>query len=260
MRPTRRTPAPLPITIRDITTTTIRGKADVSSNSLPALRQSSTFVPETAFGIWFLRTRTWEHHVLRVAITDLKRLIHAPMPHAPVIVDAGCGQGISFKLLAHAFEPSRIVGVDCHAPSLALAQSAEESGWGTSRVAQEGNALFGQFTWSDDGSLLPNQRGDGLRYRIAVFDQLMDCVKSYALNLNSHPAYDKFRRARAAQRHDDDALDGFALAGTLGPYSERGLAYVRAVRTIIRRNALDVFDHARLGDRVVMDTIGRPDA
>ncbi|PMS26974.1 SAM-dependent methyltransferase [Trinickia soli] len=124
MRPTRRTPAPLPITIRDITTTTIRGKADVSSNSLPALRQSSTFVPETAFGIWFLRTRTWEHHVLRVAITDLKRLIHAPMPHAPVIVDAGCGQGISFKLLAHAFEPSRIVGVDCHAPSLALAKQA----------------------------------------------------------------------------------------------------------------------------------------
>jgi len=150
--------------------------------------------------------------------------------------------------------------VDVIPPSLALAQSAEESGWGTSRVAQEGNALFGQFTWSDDSGLPPNQRGDGVRYRIAVFDQLMDCVKSYALNLNSHPAYDKFRRARAAQRHDGNALDGFALAGLLGPYSERGLAYVRAVRTIIRRNALDVFDHARLGGQVVTDTIGSPDA
>ena len=150
--------------------------------------------------------------------------------------------------------------IDVIPPSLALAQSAEESGWGTSRVAQEGNALFGQFTWSDNGGLLPDQRGDGVRYRIAVFDQLMDCVKSYALNLNSHPAYDKFRRTRAAQRHDNHALDGFALAGTLGRYSERRLAYVRAVRTIIRRNALDVFDHARLGDRVVTGAIASPDA
>ena len=150
--------------------------------------------------------------------------------------------------------------VDVIPPSLALAQSAEESGWGTSRFAQEGNALFGQRTWNDDGGLVPSQRGDGDSYRVAAFDQLMDGVKSYAFNLNSHPAYDKFRRTRAAQRHDNDALDGFALAGTLGRYSERGLAYVRAVRTIIRRNALDVFDHARLGDRVVTDAIGSPDA
>ena len=92
------------------------------THSLPALR--STFVPETAFGVWFLRTHTWEHHVLRVAIDDLKRLIDAPLPPAPVIVDAGCGQGISFKLLARAFGPSRIVGIDCHRPSLALAEQA----------------------------------------------------------------------------------------------------------------------------------------
>ncbi|WP_206955670.1 class I SAM-dependent methyltransferase [Trinickia acidisoli] len=91
---------------------------------MPALSKPSTFVPETAFGVWFLRTHTWEHHVLRVAIDDLKRLIDAPLPHAPVIVDAGCGQGISFKLLARAFEPSRIVGVDCHRASLALAEHA----------------------------------------------------------------------------------------------------------------------------------------
>jgi ubiquinone/menaquinone biosynthesis C-methylase UbiE len=81
-------------------------------------------VPETAFGIWFLRTHTWEHHVLRVAIDDLKRLVDAPLPSKPVIVDAGCGQGISFRLLARAFAPRRIVGVDCHRPSLALAEQA----------------------------------------------------------------------------------------------------------------------------------------
>lgn len=102
-------------------------EADVSIHSLPAQRKRSTFVPETAFGVWFLRTHTWEHHVLRVAIDDLKRLIDAPLPQAPVIVDAGCGQGVSFKLLARAFEPSRIVGVDCHRPSLALAEQAAQN-------------------------------------------------------------------------------------------------------------------------------------
>ncbi|PMS19113.1 SAM-dependent methyltransferase [Trinickia dabaoshanensis] len=96
----------------------------MSSNSSSTARRHSTFVPETAFGVWFLRTHTWEHHVLRVAIDDLKRHIDAPLPRAPVIVDAGCGQGISFKLLARAFEPGRIVGVDCHRPSLALAERA----------------------------------------------------------------------------------------------------------------------------------------
>jgi ubiquinone/menaquinone biosynthesis C-methylase UbiE len=82
------------------------------------------FVPESAFGIWFLRTYTWEHHVLRVAIHDLKRLIDTPLPRRPVMVDAGCGQGISFRLLAAAFDPSRIIGIDYHQPSLALAGEA----------------------------------------------------------------------------------------------------------------------------------------
>jgi ubiquinone/menaquinone biosynthesis C-methylase UbiE len=90
----------------------------------PSETSSVPFVPETAFGIWFLRTYTWEHHVLRVAINDLKRLIDAPLPVAPVIVDVGCGQGISFHLLADAFKPRRIVGVDFHEPSLTLAANA----------------------------------------------------------------------------------------------------------------------------------------
>ncbi|HVE06806.1 MAG TPA: class I SAM-dependent methyltransferase [Paraburkholderia sp.] len=82
------------------------------------------FVPESAFGIWFLRTHMWEHHVLRVAINDLKRLIDTPLPRRPLIVDTGCGQGISFKLLTAAFDPSRIIGIDYHEPSLALAAEA----------------------------------------------------------------------------------------------------------------------------------------
>jgi ubiquinone/menaquinone biosynthesis C-methylase UbiE len=85
---------------------------------------SAPFVPETAFGIWFLRTHIWQHHVLRVAIDDLKRLIDTPLLAAPVLVDAGCGQGQAFRLLGAAFHPERMIGVDLHEPSLALAAEA----------------------------------------------------------------------------------------------------------------------------------------
>lgn len=87
-------------------------------------QRAVSFVPETAFGIWFLRTHTWEHHVLRVAIDDLARLIGQSPPTAPIIVDVGCGQGVAFKLLAKKFQPRRIVGIDFHEPSLALAEHA----------------------------------------------------------------------------------------------------------------------------------------
>jgi len=83
-----------------------------------------SFVPETAFGIWFLRTYTWEHHVLRVAIKDLKRLIDTPLPDAPVIADVDCGQGQSFHLLQQAFAPSHIIGIDIHQASLDIAAKA----------------------------------------------------------------------------------------------------------------------------------------
>src|SRR5579864_1193613 len=105
----------------DQQSTTLSRRGDHMS---PSETSHVPFVPETAFGIWFLRTRTWEHHVLRVAINDLKRLIDAPLPVAPVIVDVGCGQGISFRLLAEAFKPERIVGIDFHRPSLQAAASA----------------------------------------------------------------------------------------------------------------------------------------
>jgi SAM-dependent methyltransferase len=87
----------------------------------------SRFVAETAFGTWFLRTHVWEHHVLRVAIADLKQLLGpalAGLGESPLIVDVGCGQGISFRLLDDAFKPRQIVGFDVHGESLALAQQA----------------------------------------------------------------------------------------------------------------------------------------
>ncbi|MCG5078728.1 class I SAM-dependent methyltransferase [Paraburkholderia tagetis] len=101
------------------------------------------FVPETAFGIWFLRTHTWEHHVLRVAINDLARLIDRRLPDAPTIVDVGCGQGKSFRLLAEAFRPGRIVGIDYHKPSLDMAAQAVRACAGQLRAQPEFELLHG---------------------------------------------------------------------------------------------------------------------
>ncbi|WP_061124313.1 class I SAM-dependent methyltransferase [Caballeronia catudaia] len=105
---------------------------------------SVPFVSETRFGVWFLRTHTWEHHVLRVAINDLKRLIDGPLPVRPTIVDVGCGQGISFRLLAQAFTPRRIVGIDFHEPSLTLAtQAAHACGQDADTAATHIDVLHG---------------------------------------------------------------------------------------------------------------------
>ncbi|GAC1029979.1 class I SAM-dependent methyltransferase [Pseudomonas sp. No.21] len=81
-------------------------------------RAAATYVEETRFGFWFLQSRTWQHHVLRVAINDLRGLFTEPLPEAPVLLDAGCGQGKSFRLLAEAFAPARMIGLDADPHSL----------------------------------------------------------------------------------------------------------------------------------------------
>jgi ubiquinone/menaquinone biosynthesis C-methylase UbiE len=85
-------------------------------------RPADTYVEETRFGFWFLRSRMWRHKVLRVAITDLRRLIDAPKPSRPVLLDAGCGQGNAFQLLIRTFRPSRLIGLDADPPSLDIAR------------------------------------------------------------------------------------------------------------------------------------------
>lgn len=86
---------------------------------------SDTYVEETRFGFWFLRSHTWQHHVLRVAINDLRSLFSLPLPVAPVILDAGCGQGKSFQYLHKTFAPQRLIGLD--ADPLSLSMSREEA-------------------------------------------------------------------------------------------------------------------------------------
>lgn len=127
--------------------------------------------------------------------------------------------------------------------SIALAQAALESGWGTSRLATEGNALFGQLG-DPSGPVMVSQ---GIAYR--SFASLLDGVRSYAHNLNTNYAYRHFRASRAAIRHaagEGHSLDGLKLLGGLKLYSERGPDYLDDVRNLIRINKLKQFDASRL--------------
>ena len=139
-----------------------------------------------------------------------------------------------------------LVRVDIIPPSLALAQAAMESGWGTSYFSQKGNALFGEWVWNDDTGLLPRNRDEGKTHRIKRFDYLLDSVLSYMINLNRHRVYHDLRLRRAELRTHNLPVTGRALAPALGSYSERGSDYVSEVLSIINYNQLDRLDYAQL--------------
>jgi len=140
--------------------------------------------------------------------------------------------------------------VDIIPPSLALAQAAIESGWGTSRFARMGNAIFGQWTWNaEDKGIVPSGRPEGRTYRVRAFDFLIDSVRGYARNLNTAPAYRELRRIRAQQRAQGQPLSGLALAGGLIRYSERGAPYIADLRSIIKANRLQEFNSVALAPR-----------
>jgi Bax protein len=136
--------------------------------------------------------------------------------------------------------------VDAVPVSLALAQSANESGWGTSRFAVLGNSLFGQWDFSNQGMKVKDHRQQLGTYTVAKFETPQDAVKAYVLNLNTNAAYAKFRKMRAAMRTKGEKLSGYVLAGALDHYSERGEAYVDDIRSMIRYNNLDATDTAYL--------------
>ena len=131
---------------------------------------------------------------------------------------------------------------------LALGQAAYESGYGTSRFAAEGNALFGQWTFGGQGLRPEQQREELGDHRIAAFDWPFDSVRSYFINLMSHPAYEPFRRLRAELRQQGKPLTSNVLADGLISYSERGQAYVDTLKSIIRVNNLEIADGALLRD------------
>ncbi|MDH5748188.1 MAG: glucosaminidase domain-containing protein [Rhodospirillales bacterium] len=138
--------------------------------------------------------------------------------------------------------------VDVVSPSLALAQAASESGWGQSRFAREGNAMFGEWTFSTTAGIAPLKREAGKTHRVRSFNSLRDSIRAYVHNLNTHRAYREFRDSRAQMRREGGPLDGIVLAGTLTRYSERGMDYVYDIRDIIQINRLRHLDDARLSN------------
>ena len=129
--------------------------------------------------------------------------------------------------------------------SLALAQAAKETGWGTSRFAQEGNALFGQWTWSGEG-LKPKEADESEGHKVMRFNILQASVRAYQRNLNTHKTYREFRLARAQLRDEGKKLDSIILSKHLDEYAETGQEYVKILRKIIEQNDLKDFDDAKL--------------
>ena len=129
--------------------------------------------------------------------------------------------------------------------SLAIAQAAKETGWGTSRFALEGNALFGQWTWSGEG-LKPKEAKEGESHKVMKFNILQASVRAYQRNINTHSTYKDFRKARAKLRDNNKPLDSIELSKYLNKYAETGNQYVEVLQKIIKQNKLQDFDDAKL--------------
>jgi Bax protein len=126
--------------------------------------------------------------------------------------------------------------------SLAIAQAANESAWGTSRFAKLGNNFFGQWCFSKGCGIVPKSRDTNKNHEVADFRSPADSVESYMLNLNTHDAYKPLRKIRQSLREEDKAVTGVALSYGLGKYSERGDEYGKEIREMISFNKLAVLD------------------
>ena len=129
--------------------------------------------------------------------------------------------------------------------SIALAQAANESGWGTSRFALEGNALFGQWTWSKKG-ISPKNKDPDQSHKVLQFQILKASVRAYKNNLNTHNAYKEFRETRAKLRQENKRIIGLDLTKYLKNYASIGEKYVVIIEGIIENNSLTDFDKANL--------------
>ena len=142
-----------------------------------------------------------------------------------------------------------LVRMDIIPASIALAQAAKESGWGTSRFALEGNAIFGQWTWSGQG-IAPLDRASNKNHKILKFPILRASVKAYKNNLNTHKSYSKFREKRSQLRAKNKKISGLELTEMLNNYAQTGSAYTKILNQIIRQNRLSDFEPVTLVNSV----------
>ena len=145
--------------------------------------------------------------------------------------------------------------VDIIPPSLAMAQGANESGWGTSRFAEAGNSLFGQWTWGGKGIASKGKQSGKGDYKVASFNHPIDSITAYMLNLNTNNAYSELRNKRATIRQQNEELTGLSLVGTMIHYSQRGKAYVKDLESLIKYNHLETVDTAFLSKDEAIELI-----
>ena len=129
--------------------------------------------------------------------------------------------------------------------SLAIAQAAKETGWGTSRFAIEGNALYGQWTYSGEG-IKPSAASSDTSHKVMKFKVLKASVRAYQRNLNTHSGYKEFRKQRAILRDNNEKLDSLKLVEFLENYAETGTEYIKVLKKIIEQNSLKDFDDANI--------------
>lgn len=141
-----------------------------------------------------------------------------------------------------AFADALLRRVDVIAPSLVLAQAANESAWGTSRFARHGNNLFGMRTWDGEG-LVPHHRAEGKTFKVAVYDSIRDSLTDYMHNLNTNARYRRLRQIRAELHRQGKSISGLALANGLAAYSKLGADYIDIIQSIIQGNRLERYDN-----------------
>lgn len=139
------------------------------------------------------------------------------------------------------FADRLLLRVDIIAPSLALAQAANESSWGTSRFARHGNNLFGMRTHDGEG-MVPRKRDEGKTFKIATYPTLRASIAAYMANLNTDFRYRRLRQIRAGLRQQGRVISGPALADGLLAYSTRGGEYIAIIQSMIRSSDLTQYD------------------
>lgn len=137
-----------------------------------------------------------------------------------------------------------LLRVDSIPTSMVLAQAAVESGWGTSRFAEEAHNLFGQWCYKPGCGLVPGQRRAGAKHEVKKFNNVEESLTAYFNNINTHNAYREWRQLRAQLRDQPQAFTGATMVAELGRYSGRGPAYIHELRTVIRNNKLEHFGTA----------------
>ena len=143
---------------------------------------------------------------------------------------------VAYKLSEDATIERLLKRVDMVPLELVLAQSANESMWGQSRFAKQGNNLFGQYCYNKGCGIVPEKRSTHATHEVAAFDSVNASVRSYLKNINTHAAYGELRNIRKKIRDENGQITGLALADGLLRYSERGKAYVKEIKSMIKTN------------------------